>query len=65
MSLIATAADRLLGAIVPRATAEATSCPSGCHRQTCYCAGGHWYDRCVNSSGGTCKGCFRTVYTCS
>lgn len=63
MGFIVTAADRLLAAIVPRADAEANSCPSGCSRQTCYCANGHWYNRCVRG-GSHCTGCFETIYTC-
>lgn len=65
MSLIATAADRMLGAIVPRADAEAASCPGGCFRQTCYCSTKYhkWYNRCVNTVR-ECVGCFITVYSC-
>jgi hypothetical protein len=67
MSLVTKAADRLLGIIVPRATAEAWSCPSGCHRLKCYCLGGHVYDRCLNNVAGKpdCTGCRYTVYTAS
>jgi hypothetical protein len=64
MSLIATAADRILGAIVPRTSAAANNCPSNCFRTTCYCSGGFWYDRCVRQSGNQCTGCFKTVYPC-
>jgi hypothetical protein len=67
MSLITVAADRILGAIVPRASAAANNCPGNCFRQTCYCnkSNHYWYDRCVSSSGPQCTGCFRTVYRCS
>lgn len=70
MKLIANAADRLLGAIVPRATADAWSCPPGCVRQTCNCTtildvGSYWYDRCVSSvTGAICMYCTKTVWTC-
>lgn len=64
MGFIANAADRLLGVFVPRATASALTCPSGCKRVTCDCAGGYWYDACVKSSGAQCVGCTRTVWTC-
>jgi hypothetical protein len=64
MSLIATAADRLLSAIVPRASAAAWTCPSGCNRTTCDCAGGYWYDNCVKPDGVECKHCTITVWTC-
>lgn len=64
MSLIATAADRLLSAIVPRATAAAWSCASGCHRVTCQCAGGKWYDSCVNTKGYECSPCRVTTWSC-
>ena len=64
MSFITTAADRLLGAIVPRANAAALTCPSGCSRVTCDCAGGFWYDACVKSSGVECVHCTKTVWTC-
>jgi len=63
MSLIANAADRLLSVIVPHATADAWSCPSGCSRQTCTCSGGHWYDSCVKN-GNLCTNCRVTTYTC-
>jgi hypothetical protein len=63
MSLIANAADRLLSVIVPHATADAWSCPSGCSRQTCTCSGGHWYDSCVKK-GNLCTTCRVTTYTC-
>jgi hypothetical protein len=71
MSLVANAADRLLGVIVPRATAAAWSCPPGCARKTCYCgydktAGGYyWYDECVSTTGSySCKSCTATVWSC-
>jgi hypothetical protein len=69
VKLITMTADRLLGAIVPHATAAAWSCPSGCVRRTCYCGwNGHgyvWYNDCVSSRGGyACKVCTATVWTC-
>jgi hypothetical protein len=64
MSLIATAADRMLGVIAPRVTAAAWSCPAGSHRAFCYCIGGHVYDACVsNVTGQQVKSCRYTVYT--
>lgn len=63
MGFIVSAADRLLGAIVPRATAEAVFCPSGCSKQTCFCSGGFIFARCVK--GGTqCKACTKTSTRC-
>lgn len=35
------AADSLLSVIVPRAIADAWTCPNGCHRIKCFCLGGH------------------------
>jgi hypothetical protein len=70
MSLIANAADRLLGAIVPRATAAAWSCASGWYRVTCGCAPGTdggcvWFDECCQDNGPLCDGiCLSTVWTC-
>ena len=68
MSLMANAADRLLGAIVPRMSAAAWSCPPGCHRKTCFCSAGtsgaYWFDSCVNDNGASCTGCRQTVWTC-
>jgi len=65
MSLIAKAADSLLSAVVPRATAAAWSCAAGCHRVTCYCLGHHYYDACINNAtGATCHSCRYTAYTC-
>jgi len=64
MTLIATAADRLLGAIVPRASAAANNCPAGCFRQTCFCREPVWWDRCVSATGLQCTGCFSTIYQC-
>ena len=64
MSFIATAADRILGAIVPRTSAAANNCPGSCFRQTCYFSGGFYYDRCVTSTR-ECVGCFKTVYRCA
>jgi len=69
MSLVAKAADSLLSAIVPRATAAAWSCPAGCVRQTCSCVtnggGSYWYDRCISSrTGALCTLCRPTVWTC-
>lgn len=64
MNFIATAADRLLSAIVPRANAAALTCSAGCTRVTCTCAGGYWYDACVKSSGVLCETCTKTVWTC-
>ena len=65
MSLMAKAADRMLTVVVPRATASAITCRSGCHRATCYCNTGNnrWYDRCENSNG-SCHTCFKTVWPC-
>ncbi len=66
MSLISTAADRILGAIVPRTSAAANNCPGGCFRQTCYCHNKFWYNRCVSStSNRECVGCFKTIYQCT
>lgn len=70
MSLIASTADRLLGALVPRAKAAAWSCPPGCHRKTCGCfpgnhGGFYWFDSCVSTVGGhSCKGCTQTAWQC-
>ena len=68
MNLIANVADRLLGVIVPRATAAALVCPPGCHRKTCYCKttskGAFWYDSCVDDTDHACIGCTKTVWTC-
>jgi hypothetical protein len=67
MSLVAKAADSLLSAIAPHATAEAWTCPSGCHRVRCKgCFSGHIYDYCANNVLGrpNCTGCRYTVYTC-
>jgi hypothetical protein len=66
MSFIAKAADSLLSAIVPRANAEAWTCPNGCSRQRCTgCLNHHIYNRCINNvGGGLCAGCRETVYTC-
>jgi hypothetical protein len=64
MSFIATAADRILGAIVPRASAAANNCPGTCFRTTCYCHNHYWFDRCVHRTSGQCTGCFQTVYRC-
>jgi len=68
MSLVTKAADSLLSAIVPRATAEAWTCPAGCHREWCGCRAHHVYNWCVNNIvgkppclNGACK---YTVYTC-
>ena len=67
MSFIAKAADSLLSAIVPHATAEAWTCPNGCHRVNCYCEGHIRYNKCLNNVGGAvCHGynCRTTVYSC-
>jgi hypothetical protein len=69
MSVIANAADRLLGAIVPRATAVAFVCPPGCYRYTDACyphlGGFYWYDCCkVTATGKDCNHCGFTAYTC-
>ncbi len=65
MSLVAKVADRLLSAVVPHATAAAWTCPAGCHRVTCYCLSGHWYNACINNATGyQCTYCRWTVYTC-
>jgi hypothetical protein len=66
MSLIATAADRILGAIVPRTSAAANNCPGTCFRQTCYCdkKSGFYFDRCVHTTGPECVGCFQTLFRC-
>jgi hypothetical protein len=68
MSLIASAADRMLSVIVPRASADAWSCDSGCHRVLCGggggCTEGHWWNACVNSKNEICNTCRETVYTC-
>lgn len=72
MNLIANAADRLLGAIVPHATAAAFSCPRGCIRYTDGCfpdpqrgGGFYWYDCCkVITTGGPCGTCGFTVWPC-
>ncbi len=66
MKLFANAADKLLSAIVPRATAAAWTCNSGCHRVTCFCYQHHYYDKCANNVFGKpdCKSCSYTVYTC-
>jgi hypothetical protein len=70
MSLIASAADRLLGAIVPRATASALTCPSGFYRVTCFCkeiapdGPKVWYDACCQDNGPGCYACEYTVWTC-
>jgi hypothetical protein len=69
MSLVTKAADRLLSVIVPRATAEAWTCPNGCHRVGCVpnCRNHIIYNRCINNvSGKVCSGygCRTTVYTC-
>jgi hypothetical protein len=69
MNFIASAADRLLGVIVPRATAAAFSCPPGCERYTDGCfphnGGYYWYDCCkVTKTGGNCNHCGYTVWTC-
>jgi hypothetical protein len=63
MSIVAKAADRMLTAVVPRATASAVSCTNGCWRATCYCRYGYWYDHCI-SSHGECHACFKTVWPC-
>jgi hypothetical protein len=70
MTIVANAADRLLAAIVPRATAAAWSCTSGCHRKSCGCLpnpqGTHYvWDKCLhNASNQLCKPCTLTVYPC-
>jgi hypothetical protein len=72
MVLIAHAADRLLGAIVPRATAGAWSCPPGCVRKTCHngcratANGAYWFDYCVaaRDPSQSCTGCRQTAWTC-
>lgn len=72
MSLIANAADRLLGAIVPRATADAWSCPPGCVRQNCPNAcranggGAYWWNLCVAARDPSqhCTICRQTSWTC-
>jgi hypothetical protein len=74
MTLIANAADRLLGAFVSRVTAAATSCAPGCHRQTCGCypdqhgnGAWYWYDKCVNAFNQPCtnpSGCWETGWVC-
>lgn len=67
MSLMTKAADSLLSVIVPRATAEAWTCPNGCTRYNCYCEGHVRYNKCLNNvSGKVCSGynCRTTVYTC-
>jgi hypothetical protein len=68
MSFVAKAADSLLSAIVPRVTAEAWVCPSGCHREWCGCLNHHIYNWCVNNVAGRppCLNgeCKYTVYTC-
>jgi hypothetical protein len=70
MSLIANAADRLLGVIVPRATAAAWSCASGYYRVTCFCgpnpngSGCVWYDQCCQDNGPSCGLCISTVWSC-
>jgi hypothetical protein len=66
MSFVTKAADSLLSVIVPRATAEAWTCPNGCSRQRCTgCLNHRIYNRCINNQGGgLCHGCRETVYTC-
>jgi hypothetical protein len=69
MSLIANAADRLLGAIVPQATAAAFSCPTGTERYTlgCYPNGNswYWYDCCkVVRTGVPVGHCGFTSWQC-
>ena len=72
MTFIANAADRLLGAIVPRATAAAWTCPPGCVRINCNPAcrattsGAYWFNLCVASKDHNqiCTGCRQTAWTC-
>jgi hypothetical protein len=69
MNMIANAADRLLGIVVPRARAAAWSCPPGCHRVTCSCQvtndGAYWFDQCQDNYGENCLvTCQQTVWTC-
>jgi len=75
MSLIANAADKLLGAIVPRATAAAFSCPPGTERYTYGCLpdynssgtllGYFWYDCCkVVKTGQKIGHCGFTSWQC-
>jgi hypothetical protein len=71
MGLITNAADRLLSAIVPRATAAGWTCPSGCARHTCFCEcadsspTGYYHDWCLKSDGEICINCTVTVWECS
>jgi hypothetical protein len=67
---ITAAADRLLGAFVPRATAAAFSCPSGYYRVTCFCGLAPnqdfvWYDKCCQDNGPNCHGCAPTARSCA
>jgi hypothetical protein len=73
MGLIDKAADRLLGAIVPRATAVAFSCPPGTERYTYGCLedtspshfGWYWYDCCkVVATGQHVGFCGFTSWQC-
>jgi hypothetical protein len=74
MNFIANAADRLLGVIVPQATAAAFNCPPGSVRYTYGCeakalpsgrVGYYWYDCCKRIDNGQPTGnCGFTVWPC-
>jgi len=64
MSIVVNAADRLLGAIVPRATAAALTCGAGYHRVTCQCVGGYFHDACCTAGNKYCTTCVKTVWPC-